>query len=389
MSKSIALLVMILSVFLTGAGRQQEIVITFGGDVCLNRNGLLSRPDGTQVGGRVVPWEKLASRIKPLIDGDLNFLNLETVVTGRNRLSARGKKFVFRSHPNGVEYLADIGFNLMSLANNHSWDFGVEGVKETLLHSRKLAKRKGVYFAGMGDNAAEAVKPVVFEKGGHTFAFSAVGIITNMRRNERATPTRPGMVGFRFKGDYDRVLDALAAVKADYKILSIHYGTERQVELDRGQQARFQRALRKAGVDLVLGHHAHVVRAVERKKNKLIFYGLGNYLIRGARNMEPFPDAQDYGLFGRLYLSFNADSGRLEAQAVEAVALTGMHYIARPRGPEDGARRIQVLNDLSRRSVGDSALEFEVRRDGTGIACFGAHLGPRAKKHCATSGNAR
>tara|TARA_B100000029_G_scaffold408123_1_gene409282 strand:+ start:478 stop:1647 length:1170 start_codon:yes stop_codon:yes gene_type:complete len=385
MSKIIAILVIFSTVFLTGAGRQQEIVITFGGDVCLNRNGLKSRPDGTKVGGRLVSWEKLASGIKPLIDGDLNFLNLETVVTGRNQISARGKKFVFRSHPKGVEYLAEIGFNLMSLANNHAFDFGVEGVKETLKHSGRLTKTKGVYFAGLGNNDAEAIEPVVFEYGGHTFAFGAVGIITNMRRNERATPERPGMVGFRFKGDYERVLDAMAAVKADYKILSIHYGTERQVKLDRGQQARFQRAVRKAGVDLVLGHHAHVVRAVERKKNKLIFYGLGNYLIRGARNMEPFPDAQDYGLFGRLYLAFNEESGRLEAQAVEAVALTGMHYIARPRKAEGGARRIKVLNDLSRRSVGDSALTFEVRRDGTGIACFGSDLGPRAKKRCGSS----
>jgi len=229
----------------------------------------------------------------------------------------------------------------------------------------------------------EAIAPDVFQWQGRTIAFSSVGIVTNMSRAHRAGPDKPGTVRYRDDKDYTLVLNALKEVKADLKLLSIHYGTERKFTLDRGQRKRFKRAIREAGVDIVIGHHAHVVRALERTpEDKVVFYGLGNYLIRGARNMGPLPDEQDYGLFSRVYLNVSPETGRFEVQAVEAVPLTNMHFIARPMKPEAAKRRVEVLNNLSRKSVGDAALVFDVQDDGRGVACFGENLGPRARKVC-------
>jgi hypothetical protein len=178
------------------------------------------------------------------------------------------------------------------------------------------------------------------------------------------------------------VLGALAQIKADYKILSIHYGTERDVKVDRRQRATFKKAFDKAGVDLILGHHAHVVRAVQRTEdNRVAFYGLGNYIMRGARNMGPLPDPQDYGLFGKIYLTEDKVSKRLVAQAIEVIPLTAMHWNARPLSGVHAARRIEVLNGLNRKTFKDQAINFQ-QKSNRGVTCFGRRLGPRARAIC-------
>ena len=376
-------LALLLALLLPSPAPAQELVLTVGGDLCLNRSAWSPRPDGAGNSQWLTPWSKLTSGIAPLLQGaDFNFGNLETVVVGSEALPKQKKKYTFQSHVEGVKHLVDIGFNLFSLANNHSYDFGPEGALSTLRHVKALQSR-GLHSSGLGRNVAEAIAPEVFQWQGQTIAFSSVGIVTNMSRAHRAGPDKPGTVRFRDDKDYTRVLQALKSVKADLKLLSIHYGTERKVALDRGQRKRFKRAIEEAGVDIVIGHHAHVVRALERtEENKVVFYGLGNYLIRGARNMGPLPDAQDYGLFSRLYLNVSPETGRFEVQAVEAIPLTNMHFVARPMKAEAAKRRITVLNELSQKSVGSDALIFDIQEDGRGVACFGENQGPRARKLC-------
>lgn len=371
-----------ISLLLSSPAMGEELVLTVGGDVCLNKSKWKPRADGAGSGSYVTSWEKLTSGIAPLLNGDFNFGNLETVVVEDKPLSAVNKKYTFQSHLNGVKYLAKIGFNLFSLANNHSYDFGEEGAKSTL-KALKTLKKDGVYSAGLGHNVKEAIAPEIIHWKGKTIAFSAVGIITNMNKGHRAGKHKAGTVRYRDKTDYALVLDALKNTQADLKLLSIHFGTERKTRLDRGQRARFERAVREAGVDVVIGHHAHVVRAVQKtKQGEVLFYGLGNYLIRGARDMTPLPDESDYGLFSRIYLNENPKTGAFEVQAVEAIPLTHMHHIAKPMKPADGKRRLEVLNGLSVKSLQDEALLFTVRDDGTGIHCFGGNPGPRAQKAC-------
>ena len=105
-----------------------DLTMTFGGDINFNKNKQVPLADGVQVGGRVVGFSETMSGIKGLIDGDLNFANIETVVTDEKLLPAQAKTFVFRSHPNAIRQLFDIGFNLFSLANNHSYNHGFGGL---------------------------------------------------------------------------------------------------------------------------------------------------------------------------------------------------------------------------------------------------------------------
>ena len=361
----------------------REVVLTFGGDVCANRSRVQPEAGGTRIGSSLVPWSAWTRHMARLLDGHINFINLETVLNDAP-LKGAGKKYTFLTHPNALRHLTRLGVNLVSLANNHAYDYGGQGALATLRHVQTVAaENKGrLWFAGLGRNENEAGRVVRFKVRGHTFAFAAMGNLTNMNMRHRAGRRKPGTLGVRVKADYEQVLSHLAKVKADYKIFSVHLGVERRVQLDPGQRAKYERALTDAGVDLVLGHHPHVVRPVQRKGHKLIFYSLGNYMMRGARDMWPLPDAQDYGLFGRLHLNFDVRLGRLVPTALEVVPLTDMHNIPRPLGGAEGQRRVRVLNRLSSAELGDEALRFRIRNDGTGVACFPGEAGPRAQRVC-------
>ena len=189
-------------------------------------------------------------------------------------------------------------------------------------------------YAGLGIGESQAAAPVIFKVKGKTIAFAAVGIISNMNLAHRTGPNKAGTLRFRDDKDYQLVINKLKAVRADYKILSIHYGKERDVDVDTFQKKRFTKAFDEADVDLILGHHAHVVRGIQRRGDgKIGFYGLGNYMMRGARNMGPLPDPQDYGLLGKLILKENLSNGRLYAESLSLHPLTQFYWNSRVMGP--------------------------------------------------------
>ena len=129
------------------------------GDVGLNRSNQPVEAKGARRGG-FLSWEDMTAGIAEDINGDLNFMNVETVVTDRNDLARDTKgqsgPFNFRIHPNGLRHLVSRGFNLLSLANNHSMDYGVPGLKETLQHVGALEKERLAVATGIGMNRDEA-----------------------------------------------------------------------------------------------------------------------------------------------------------------------------------------------------------------------------------------
>ncbi len=134
---------------------ESEVTLVLAGDTGLNGSFQpVYASYGTKQGMRLA-WADSTALIAREINGDINFANLETVVTDRNDLSANLKLFGFRTHPSGVRHLMQIGFNAFSTANNHSMDFGLEGGRETL---RQLAAIGGAH-AGLGLNRDAARAP--------------------------------------------------------------------------------------------------------------------------------------------------------------------------------------------------------------------------------------
>lgn len=370
------------------AGSGDDVTIVLVGDVGLNRSNQPAEADGVRRGG-FQTWADTTSRIDKDIDGDLNFMNVETVVTDHNDLprdaKEQGAPFNFRTHPNGIRHLVSRGFNVLSLANNHSMDYGVPGLQETLKIVGALQKERLAVAAGVGMNREQAGRPQRVDVKGSGIAFSATGIVTNNLERHRAGPNKPGQIAYRFDDDFAEVRKRLVSAPAQYRILSIHYGEEGRVRADAKQLADYRGlAARHDGIDLIVGHHAHVVRGVEIAGQSLIFYGLGNFLHHGTADMTGKGLCRDYGLMARVHLKKGAD-GKLALRAVEAIPVTDTHFRPRPLTGDAGASRIYALNYLASTlddpSSGAQGLRFTPQANGSGLYCV-----PGANKDGGRSG---
>jgi poly-gamma-glutamate synthesis protein (capsule biosynthesis protein) len=352
------------------------ITITLAGDVGLNPTNQTVDPKGVYDHG-FQTWADTTAAIAPEINGDLNFINVETVVTDRNDLApdlkGQSGPFNFRMHPNGLKHLTDRGFNLLSLANNHSMDYGPAGLLDTLKFVGALRNKGVLGAAGVGKNREEASRPELITVKGEKIAYAATGIVTNNLERHRAGPDKPGQIAYRFDDDFAEVRRRLVETPADLRILSIHYGVEGQVRADARQISEWRGILAaKDGLDLVVGHHAHVVRGVEMHGPSLIFYGLGNFLHHGTANMTGKGICRDYGLLARVHLA-KGETGKLEIKAVQALPVTDTHMKPRRLTGANGAARVHVLNYLAATlddpSTGARGLRFTPQQDGSGLYC--------------------
>lgn len=374
------------------SGLATELVITMGGDVNLGASNAKPRVDGSFKYGTFYSWEKMCRHLRPMIDGDLNFLNLETVVSSNGNIKSAGKKYSFMASPSGVEYLVHSGFNLISLANNHSFDYGYKGLEETLFNMEQIKRSyPELEFSGI-DNNIDVAKPKIFKIKNLTIAFSAIGIKgTSWYGRFRPTGKKIGMLSIRNGRDYQRVLAELEKSEADIKILSIHEGQEKVVTLDSRYRTRekFNQALNKSGANLIIGHHPHVVRPVGMHGNRAVFYSLGNYLMLGAPNIGKRKLGYDYGLFARVFIEWDRMARKANISAIQIVPLKNMEIHPRPLEFNDAKRKLNFLNKLGKRELGRNSLNFKIRKDGTGVVCLGPIYGPRAKLLCSNLHSAK
>jgi poly-gamma-glutamate capsule biosynthesis protein CapA/YwtB (metallophosphatase superfamily) len=351
-----------------------RLTIVLVGDAGFNRSDAPVDAKGLRKGKQVTGFSYTLGGIAAEVDGDLAFVNLETVVTDRNDLGPEGKgksAFHFRSHPAALKALIAAGFNLFSLANNHAFDYGGPGVEETLYHLAVAGAERAIAYAGIGSNFEEAIRPGCLDLDGVKIGFSAIGIVTGDQPQYRAGPNSPGQASYRDRSDFEAVVDKLVAMPADYRILSIHYGLEGRVEPDDRQLADWRTfAAEEKGIDLIVGHHPHVAQGVELDGKSLIFYGLGNFLHPGTAEMTRFGLCRDYGLMAKVYLARIDGAWRVEA--IEAIPLTNTELRPAPFAAQESAKRIYALNHLAAGlDDGKNAkgVRFTPQQDGAGLYC--------------------
>ena len=356
------------------ASALDRLTIVLVGDSGFNPTDAKVEPGGVRKGKKLTSFSDMLAGISSEVDGDLAFINLETVVTDRNDLAPEGKgkgAFHFRSHPAALKTLIDAGFNLFSLANNHSYDYGPQGVEETLYHVAVANAEKAIAYAGIGSNFDEAIHPGCIDLDGTRIAFSAIGIMTGDQPQYRAGPNKPGQASYRDRADLEATVDKLTAMPADYRILSIHYGLEGRVEPDERQLADWRTyAAEQKNIDLILGHHPHVVQGVELDGKSLIFYGLGNFLHPGTAEMSRFGMCRDYGLMAKLHLA--RIDGAWRPEAIQAIPLTNTQEKPEPLAAAEATKRIYVLNHLAAGlddEKGAKGVRFTPQADGSGLYC--------------------
>ncbi|NNJ63272.1 MAG: CapA family protein [Dactylosporangium sp.] len=209
-----------------------------------------------------------------LAEADLTILNLETAVTTRG--TPEPKTYRFRAPPATFEALRAAGIDAVSLANNHTLDYGQVGFADTLA----AAERAEFPVFGAGRNAAEANAPWITTVRGTRIAVLGFSQIRSFASTWVATDTRPGMA---MAWDVERAVAAVAAARlqADLVIVYNHWGKERD-GCPTVIQQEFAGHLARAGADLIIGSHAHTLQGDGFLGSAYVAYGLGNFLWYGS-----------------------------------------------------------------------------------------------------------
>jgi len=180
---------------------------------------------------------------------------------------------------------------------------------------------------------------------------------------------------YRTISDFEDAVARLSAVKDGYRMLSVHYGEEGQVYPSHRDIVQLRdKAVGKAGIDLIIGHHAHVPRGIARVGDKLIFYGLGNFMHPGMQDMGQSGRCRDFGLVARVHLGRTGPTA-YKAMALEVIPVTRMHDGPRVMSASQAKVRVGVLNGFARGldSVkhNSTGVRFNVHpAAGHGVACF-------------------
>lgn len=249
-------------------GEQLRVRLAFVGDILLGGN----VEKMMMKHGYDYPYAHVSGYLQSV---DIAAGNLENPVTSRG--TPQEKQFVFRASPDAVPALAESGFDLLSLANNHSLDYGPEGLKDTAA----LLDRHGLRYVGAGADAEEAFRPVIVEKNGIKVAYLGFSRVIP-DTSWHAGKNRPGLAGTY---DVRKPAEAIAkaAEEADLVVVLVHWGVER-MSLPEKYQQQLGRQYIDAGADLVVGSHPHVLQGFETYKGKWIAYSLGNFIFTVGRH---------------------------------------------------------------------------------------------------------
>lgn len=251
----------------------KPITMAFGGDVCFhdeyaNMHSLKNR------GGKIE--SSLSSDLlEEMRQADILMVNNEFSYSLRGEPMPE-KAFTFRSRPGNVELLHEMGVDIVSLANNHVYDWGEDALFDTL----DTLKDAGIPYVGAGRNLDEAREPYYFEINGRTVAYVSA---TQVERNDNpdtkgATEVTAGTFRCFSKEEFGRLLEVVeeADARADVTIVYIHWGTENTDELHWAQEWQAPELV-KAGADLIVGDHPHCLQGIDYIEGVPVFYSIGNF----------------------------------------------------------------------------------------------------------------
>ena len=244
-----------------------EVEITIAGDLCLTEDGFVIDKYDTV--------NDLKQCISPEIlritnESDLFYINHEYTISDRGTPLA-GKYYTFRAKPERMNLLKEMGTDIVSLANNHVYDYG----EEALLDTVDLLDEAGIPYVGGGRNIAEAKQPVYFVINGMKIGFVGASNGEKIRYTPQATEESAGILRAYDTTEYNQVISE-ASKECDYLIAYIHWGTEDSNYLNSDQQ-RWGREFLDSGADIVIGGHPHVLQGIEYVDGKPIIYSLGDF----------------------------------------------------------------------------------------------------------------
>jgi poly-gamma-glutamate synthesis protein (capsule biosynthesis protein) len=217
--------------------------------------------------------ENPLAAVSPLLSGaDVAVVNLETAVGSSG--APRDKQFVFQADPALLAAVRDAGVDVVSVANNHSFDHGLDGFLETLQN----VTAAGLLVTGGGRDAASAYAPAIVAVDGVEVAVLGIAVI-GPEDADRAVGDRPGTTNGR---DADAVVAAFRAAKARTPVVAVvvHWGAELG-RCPRPYERELARRMVDAGASVVVGAHPHVLQGLTVGDGRLVAYSIGNFVFAG------------------------------------------------------------------------------------------------------------
>lgn len=255
---------------------REDTVIRIVGDVSFADNWKIApKLDQRKKGIYGVLSEKTVSLLR---DADVFLLNNEFTYSNRGKPLAN-KYYTFRAAPERVEHLKEMGADIVSLANNHAYDYGADAFADTL----QTLKKAGIPYIGGGKDASEAAKPFYFIVNGRKYAFSAATKAEKFILTPEAKENSSGVMRTYDPTKYLKVV-RVAEQQCDYNIVYLHWGTEGSHKIADGQYEMAKQFI-NAGADIVVGAHAHVLQGIQYYKDVPIVYNLGNFIFN-AKTMD-------------------------------------------------------------------------------------------------------
>lgn len=275
-----------------------DYTLCFAGDVCVADNARTTAYWETQ--GRDITKCIDPVMIDHMQDADICFVNNEFQYSDRGS-ALPGKPWTFRGDPENVCVMEDLGVDIVSLANNHVYDFG----EDALLDTMDTLTDAEIPYVGAGKDLDEASAVYYYELDGFTVAFVSGTRVEWIEETKGATETTPGV--FRTTDPsllYARTKEASA--NADFVVVYMHWGME-AVTYQEEYQTETGHGLIASGADVVIGDHPHCLQGIEYYQGKPILYSLGNYWFNG-KSMDT--------MLAELHISGTAEDYEMQLQLI-------------------------------------------------------------------------
>ena len=249
--------------------KKDKVTLSFVGDISLADNfDIMPYYDKRGEGIYGILSKKVVDIMN---NADIMVANNEFTISDRG--SPLNKQYTFRASPNRLNIYKEMGVDLVSIANNHIYDYGEEAFQDSL----KYLKEYDIPYVGAGTNIEEAKRAFYYIAGGYKISFISASRAEKNIITPGATSTSSGI--FRCY-DNELLINTIKEEKekSDYVILLIHWGKEDSHELEE-VMLKTRKEYVDAGADLVVGSHAHLLQGMEFYKDKLIAYNLGDFIF--------------------------------------------------------------------------------------------------------------
>lgn len=257
------------NIYAKDAVSPDQVTITFAGDILFDENyAIMGKVSGNgNIANGVVP-----SLLTEMKSADIMMLNNEFPYSDRGT-PLEDKKFTFRAKPTYVSFLNDMGVDIVSLANNHAYDYGEAAFLDTM----ETLENAGITYVGAGRNLQEARRPVYYIINNMKIAIVAATQIEKLDHPDTKGATDSSAGVFRcWNGD--NLLETVREAKAnsDFVIVYLHWGNENETPIDWAQEKQAPEVV-EAGADLVIGAHPHCLQKISVIQGVPVMYSLGNF----------------------------------------------------------------------------------------------------------------